>query len=261
MLKKKILCAVVSAAVAISSAQTGAWTQPVTSYAKDRVTFRTGAAYDQHLGIKTVKITSVKIPEGCDSVIFSPDAASTDDSLTSKDTKIAKVHALHQGMGWVISGQKTGKTTLRYKKGSDTGKLDVEVLPSLKLTALKKSVKVSGGKLRLTVKYKNNTDSDIVIQGLDISQAQILFEGDKTPSKDAVITPRWLAANVTIPAGKTKRVSVTESVSKTRKIKSFQYPCVYLKYHDVCYSAHVENRPYVAGADYHGTQSFSQYIK
>ena len=260
MTAKKILPALLSASLMLTCIHTG--THPkLTAYAKDNITFCTGAAYDKNLGVKTEKINNIKIPKGCTCSIYSPDADSTNDALTSANTKIADVYALHQGMGWVIQAQKTGKPTLSYKKGSDTGKLHVEVLPTLKLTATKKSAKVSNGKLRLTFKYKNNTKSNIVMEGVDIGQSQVLFEGEKEPSKDEIIPSHWIAKKVTIPAGKTKSITVLTSVSQTGKIKKFDYPSVYLKYHDVYFSARINSKKAVEGVRYHGTASFSEYRK
>ncbi len=260
MTAKKILPALLSASLMLSCVHAGAYSQ-LTAYAKDNITFCTGAAYDKNFGIKTEKINNIKIPKGCTCSIYSPDADSANDTLTSANTKIADVYALHQGMGWVIQAQKTGKTTLNYKKGSDTGKLHVEILPALKLTATKKSAKVSNGRLHLTVKYKNNTKSDIVIEGVDISQSQVLFEGEKEPSKDEVIPSRWIAKRVTIPAGKTKSITVSESVSQTGKIKKFDYPSVYLNYHNVYFSAHINSKKTVEGVRYHGTTSLETVKK
>lgn len=259
MFTKKFVPALLTAAIFLSSANAAA--PKMTACAKDRITFYTGAAYDKDFGVPTQKINAVKVPQGCTCTINSPDVSATDDSLTAANTKIADISFLHKNMGWVIHAKKAGKTTLRYKKGSDTGRLNVEILPALKLTALKKSAKVRNGKLRLTVKYKNNTDTAITIEGIDIGRAQVLFEGEKTPSKEAVIPSRWIAKKVTIPAGKTKNVTVTEPVSQTGKIKKFDYPPVYLKYHDVYFTTTIDREKAADGVFYHGTKTFREYQK
>ncbi len=263
MMTKKILPALLTASFIFTSVHAAAGPQ-ITAYAKSAVTFHTGAAYNETMGIQTQKINSLKIPKGCTGTIYSPDVGSTEDALTSANTKIAGISTLHQGMGWVVHAKNTGKTTLRYKKGSHTGKLDVEVLPALKLTALKKSAKVSGDKLYLTVKYKNGTDTAITIEGVDIGRSQILFEGEKEPSKEsseAIIPSRWIAKKVTIPAGKTKSVTVTEPVSKKGTIKKFDYPSVYLKYHNVYFSTTPDRSRAVSGVACHDTTSFAAYHK
>ncbi|MDE7311643.1 MAG: hypothetical protein K2N87_08535 [Eubacterium sp.] len=259
MFAKKILSAALTAAMLLSGAHAKILPQ-ATVYAKDSVSFYSGLAWYENFDMKTIKISSAKVPAGCSVPVYSKDSSASG-TLTSSDTKKAKITTMHQNMGWVAKGLKTGKTSLRYKEGSKTGKLDLEVLPELKLKAVKKSVKVKNGKLSLTVKYQNNTDTDIVIEGVDIGSAQILFEGEKEPSKDDVIPCRWIAKKVTLPAGATKSITVTEQTKQTGKIKEYRYPALYLKYYNSYFSLITSGTAAKGLIDYYNTTSLSEYLK
>lgn len=259
MFAKKILSAALAAAMLLSGAHAKILPQ-TTVYAKDSVSFYSGFAWYENFDMKTIKISSAKVPVGCLIPVYSKDGSASG-TLTSSDTKKAKVTAMHQNMGWAVKGLKTGKTSLRYKEGAKTGKLDLEILPELKLKAVKKSVKVKNGKLSLTVKYQNNTDTDIVIEGVDMASAQILFEGEKEPSKEEPTPSRWIAKKVSIPAGAEKSITVSNQTKQAGKIKEFHYPAIYLKYHGSYFIALTSGTAAKGSIDYCGTTSLSEYLK
>lgn len=257
MFAKKLISAALAAALILTPAHAGSMPQAtVTAYAQNSIRFCAGLAYEN----RTEKLSSIKVPLGCISSFYSPDVASADGLLTVSDPKIASLTAFHKGVGWTLEGKKAGKASVQCKQGSKTGKLDVEVLPALKLKAVKKSAKASGGKVSLTVKYKNNTDSDITIEGVDIGGAQILFEGEKAPSKEADTPVRWIAKKATIPAGKAKTFTVSEPTSQTGKIKKFGYPGLYLKYKGSYFQAHISGSQATGFIGY-STMPFQQFTK
>lgn len=261
---KKILSAALTAALLLSGTCT-TYLPQTTSYAKekDSIHFSTGLGYYESMGFKSTQINSFKVPKGCGAELCSKDSKENG-ALAVSDPKTAKIQAMHQNMGWIIYGLKTGKARLNYKDGTKSGSLDLEVLPELKLKALKKSVKVKNGKLSLTVKYQNNSDTDIVIEGANINSAHILFAGEKEPSKEEteLVPERWVEKKTTIPAGKTKSITFTCQAGKSGKVQKFDYPSVYFKYHGVYFSIIINNsslKNHVTS--YHGTMPLSEYRK
>ncbi len=262
MFKKKLLPVMLTAAFAILAAGQ-AMLSGTEVCAKGSVSFYTGSsAIDQFMNREPQKIDSVKVPEHCSVSVYNSDEKREKGSITSADKKTVSIEKQHKGAGWFVKGVKEGKTVLSYKRGSEQGKLEAEVLPALKLEAVKKSVKISGGKAELTLTYKNNSDTDIVIEGADTGSAQIRYENEKELSKEAVPPVRWTAKKVTIPAGKTKTFRVTETAKKTAGgIKSFQYPKLYIRFHGVYFVTYVREKGVQGGIDYYGTVPFKEFVK
>ena len=259
---KKIISAALTAAMLLSGTCTAGIPQTAI-YAKDDIRFYTGLGYYEHMGLKSTKISSIKVPKGSGTNIYSKDSKESG-ALTSSDPKTASIKAMHKNMGWTVYGLSTGKTSLRYKDSTKTGSLSLEVLPELNLKALKKSVKVKNGKLSLTVKYQNNTDTDIVIEGANITSAHILFAGEKEPAQEEMETApeRWISKKVTIPAKKAKSITFTDQTKKSGKVQKFSYPSVYFKFHNVYFSAIINNASFKSHvADYHDTLPLAEYIK
>lgn len=259
MIRKKLLPTVLTAAFMLTAARQAAVPD---AFANSRVSFYAGdAIVNEYEHKDPQKISSVKVPEGCSTALYTSDKKRADGTLAPADTKTVTVTKIHQGAGWYINGKKAGTTALNYKQGSAKGTLQAEVLPALQLQAVKKSAKVSGGKLKLTVKYKNSSDSDIIVEGVDTSTAQIQYEGDPAPSKEAVIPPRWTAKKVTIPAGKTKSITVTEPAAKSGKIKKCSYPSLYFLYQGSYFSTAIRASEPAGYIDYHGKTPFKDFAK
>lgn len=263
MFIKKIFASVLTAACLVSAIPaSNTITNPFldTVYARDNVSFYAGDFYGEKFYRKKVKIDSLKIPVGITCVISTSDN-SIAGTLTSADEETASLTEYHDHRQWGVSLLQNKKTTLTYKRGLfKSGTLKVEPLPELKFQALKKSAKVSNGTVTLSVKYKNNTDSDITIEGFDLNWSDILFEGEK-PTKDKKIQkPDWIKKNVTIPAGKTKTVTLKKQVNKKGKLISYDYPKLYFKYNNVYFHACI-NEKSLSVPDYYGTTSFSDFLK
>lgn len=263
MLRKKLLPIVFSAVFAISAAGQ-ALTAGTAVHAKSSVAFYAGSSsLDTFRQREPQKIDAVKVPEKCTVSIYNSDNRREAGTVTASDKKIVSVTKLHQGDGWQISGKKEGKTTLSYKRGSETGQIDAEVLPPFKLSAVKKSAKISGGKVKLTVTYQNNTDTEIVIEGADIGRAQIQYEKDKELSqKEKEVRPvRWKAKKVTIPAGKTKTFTLTQAAKKSSGgIKKFDFPQLYIRYHGVYFATSLQGDSAEGFLEYYGSLPFEEFI-
>lgn len=231
-----------------------------TAYARDNVSFYAGNYYGEEFYGKKVKIDSLKIPVGLACTISTSDK-STAGTLTSADEKTVHLTELHNYRQWTVSLLQNKNTTLKYKRGLfKTGTLKVEALPKLQFQALKKSAKAANGTVTLSVKYKNNTNADITIEGIDLNWSDILFEGEKPAKEKAIEKPDWITKKVTIPAGKSKTVKVKKKMNKKGKLISYDYPKLYFKYKNIYLHACIdENRLYQA--DYYGTTSFSDFIK
>lgn len=260
---KKILATILAATFfvsAIPASKTAINPFLSTVYARDNVSFYAGDFYGENFYSKKVKIDSLKIPVGLTCVISTSDN-SIAGTLTSADEKIANLTEYHDHRQWGVSMLQNKNTTLTYKRGLfKSGTLKVEALPELKVQALKKSAKVTNGTVTLSVKYKNNTGSDITIEGIDLNWSDILFEGDKPAKEKAIEKPDWITKKVTIPAGKTKTVTVKKKINKKGKIISYDYPKLYFKYNGVYFHACIEEET-ISTPDYYGTTSFSEFLK
>lgn len=261
MFQKKLLPVLLTAVFAASAAGQ-AMLPAAQAFAKSSVSFYAGTAgVEQFEGRKPYPIDMVCMPQGCSVSVYTSDKQQEKGTLVPEDEKKMDVIQLHKGSGWYVSGKKAGKTGLAYKRGSQTGTIRVQILPALKLSAVKKSVRVSGGKTTLAVTYKNSTGSDITVEAADIGKAKIRYEGEKEPSKEDVTPARWIAKKVTIPAGKTKTISVTEPAKASRILK-YDYPVLYFKYEGVYFYAKITNQAQASnGMEYRGTQPFAEFLK
>lgn len=260
---KKILTTVLAAAffvTAVPAPKTAGSPFLTTVYARDNVSFYAGDFYGEKYYRKKVKIDSLKMPVGLSCVISTSDS-SIAGTLTSADEKIAGLTEYHDHRQWAVSLRQNKNTTLTYKRGLfKSGTLQVEALPALNFEALRKSAKVSNKTVTLSLKYKNNTDSDITIEGIDLNWSDILFEGEKPAKEKSIEKPDWITKKVTIPAGKTKTVKVTKKINKKGKLISYDYPKLYFKYHGVYFHTSItENDPGMV--EYYGTTTFSEFLK
>ena len=263
MLIKKVIASVLTAVCLVCAMPTAKTiTNPflTTVYARDNVSFYAGDFYGEKFYRKKVNIDSLKLPVGLSCVISTSDS-SIAGTLTSADENTARLTEFHDHQQWAVDLLQNKKTTLTYKRGLfKRGTLKVEPLPELKFQAVKKSAKVSNGTVTLSVKYKNDTSSDITIEGFDLNWSDLLFEGDK-PAKDKRIEKSdWVTKKVTIPAGKTKTVTLKKKMDKKGKLISNDYPSLYFKYNSVYFLSSVQES-LVKSADYYGTISFSEFLK
>ncbi len=263
MKAKKILTmlfasAILASAIPVSTATDSRFLTTV--YARDNVSFYAGNYYGEKFYGKKVKIDSLKMPVGLACTISTSDK-STAGTLTSADEKSVHLTELHNYRQWTVSLLRNKNTTLKYKRGLfKSGTLKVTALPKLQFQALKKSAKAANGTVTLSVKYKNNTDSDIIIEGVDINWSDILFEGEKPAKEKSIEKPDWIAKRVTVPAGKSKTVKVKKKMNKKGKLISYDYPKLYFKYKGIYLHACIDEG-HLYQADYYGTTSFSEFMK
>ncbi len=214
----------IPAAVFAASAAGQAMLPAAQAFAKSSVSFYAGTAgVEQFEGRKPYPIDMVCMPQGCSVSVYTSDKQQENGTLVPEDEKKMDVIQLHKGSGWYV--------------------------------------RVSGGKTTLAVTYKNSTDSDITVEAADIGKAKIRYEGEKEPSKEDVTPARWIAKKVTIPAGKTKTISVTEPAKASRILK-YDYPVLYFKYEGVYFYAKITNQAQASnGMEYRGTQPFAEFLK
>lgn len=264
MLFKKLLTVVLSVSVAftgiLSAGNTGSQS-PVIAYAKDNIRFYGGDYYGEQFYGKKVKISSLKLPVGFSCRISTSDRSTTG-SMTASDKDAVSLTELHDYQQWTVTLLKDTETALQYHRGLfQSGRLPVSALPRLELQAVRKSAKASDGKVILNFKYKNHTDSDITIEGIDTNWCQLSF-GKEKPSDDREIQkPDWTVRKITIPAGKSKTVRIEKKTKKTGRLTYYDYPKLYFQYKGIHIHAYVSGREFVTGGDYYGTTSFADFLK
>lgn len=258
---KKILTTIFASAFLVCAIPTSSDSPFLaTVYARDNVSFYAGNYYGEEFYGKKVKIGSLKIPVGLACTISTSDK-STAGILTSPNEKSIHLTELHNYRQWTVNLLQEKNTTLKYKRGLfKSGTLKVEALPKLQFQALRKSAKAANGTVTLSVTYKNNTDSDIIIEGIDINWSDILFEGDKPAKEKSIEKPDWIEKKVTVPAGKSKTVKIKKKMNQKGKLISYGYPKLYFKYKGIYLHACIDEN-HLYQADYYGTTSFSEFIK
>ena len=261
MFFKKLGAVVLSAAMLLGAVPVvnGSSRTAVAAYAKANVSFYAGSFYGEAFYGKKVKISKLQIPDGFSCRISTSDK---NGKLTASDQQAVDLQQLHNYQEWSVELLKEKDTVLSYQRGkANSGRIELEALPELKFTAAKKTVKVADGKVKLSVKYTNNTKEDIVIEALDINWCQISFDKTKPNKEREIEKPEWIVKKVTIPAGASKTVTLEKKVSGNGKVTYCDYPKIYFQYAGVHFLACVGKSKIVTGGGYYDKMSFDEFLR
>ncbi len=86
---KKIISAALTAAMLLSGTCTAGIPQTAI-YAKDDIRFYTGLGYYEHMGLKSTKISSIKVPKGSGTNIYSKDSKESGAPRTQKQPALKR---------------------------------------------------------------------------------------------------------------------------------------------------------------------------
>ena len=261
MFFKKLGAAVLTTAMLLGAvpAVNGNGGAAVIAYAKDNVSFYAGDFYGEDFYRKKVKVSKLQIPTGFSCNISTSDKGG---KLTTSDQKAVSLLQVHNYQEWRMELLKEKDAVLSYQRGkTKSGNIELKALPELKFTAAKKTVNVVDGKVKLSVKYTNHTKEDIVIEGLDINWCQISFDKTKPNKERAIEKPQWIVKKVTIPAGKSKTVTLEKKASRNAKVTYCDYPRIYFQYAGVHFLSYVGNSKTVAAGEYYDKMSFHEFLE